>query len=170
MKSFSYTNVTRTKYYAVRRWLRVSICLSVSTIFIMGLWYLPEYFLHQELAQQHTQLHSLALQNGKQATNTPTIQVALSKIEKRHKKASCAVTLLKKIKNLCNDESSLESLNLKSHDVQIVLAAKNAPTLVTFADNLAQQSSYSNLYISSLEPKEQRMIAVLKSHHEIKNS
>lgn len=170
MKSFSYTNATRAKYYAVQRWLRVSICLSSSAIFIMGVWYIPEYFLHQELIQHHTQLHSVALQNSKQATSIPRIQAAFSKIEKRQRKANYPFTLLKKIKNLCKNESSLESLNLKSHDIQIMLAAKNAPTLVTLAENLAQQSPYSSLYISSLEPKEQRMIAILKSHLEIKNS
>ncbi|CAN5151931.1 hypothetical protein BH09DEP1_BH09DEP1_0990 [soil metagenome] len=170
MKSHSYNTATRAKHYAVRRWIIHSCMLSAACLIIMSILYIPEYILRQELAIQHTQLQANALRKPSSAADASNIQLALSKIESRQKKAGQPVALLKKIKTLCHDDSTLESLSLKRHDLQITLAAKNAPTLVTIADSLAQQPACTGLHISSLEPKEQRMIAVLKSHQEIKNS
>lgn len=170
MKSFSHTTATRAKYFTVRRWIRFSTALTIITFFSMSILYIPEYFLHQDLTKQHKELHSIAFKNSKQPTNTATIQLAFTKIEKRQKRATVPVALLKKIKSLCKEDTSLESLSLKPHDMQLILAAKNAPALISIADNLTQQPSCSHLYISSLEPKEQRMIATLKSHQEMKNS
>lgn len=170
MKSFYFNSASRAKYYAVRQWMRLSIFLSSIILFVICILYIPEYFFHQELIQQHKQLHSIALTHIKQPSNIISMHLAFEKIKKRQKQASYPVTLLKKIKNLCKNDSSLESLNLKPNNMQITLAAKNAPALITIADNLAQQSPYRDLYISSLEPKEQHMIAILKSTQETKNS
>jgi hypothetical protein len=170
MKSFYFNSASRAKYYAVRQWMRLSILLSSLTLFGIFILYVPEYIFHQELAQQHKQLYSLALTHTKQPTDISSMQVTFAKVEKRKKQADYPPTLLKKIKNLCKDDSNLESLSIKPHNIQITLAAKNAPTLITIADNLALQPSCGNLYISSLEPKEQRMIAILKSTQETRNS
>ena len=169
MKPFFSQIATRAKYYAIRRWMMASSLLAIASLFIMSFLYIPEYVMHSQLLAQHKELHSY--DNHAKPLNDPSkIQLALSKIDSRQKKAGQPVALLKKIKNLCKDDSSLESLSLKRHDLQITLAAKNAPTLVTIADSLAQQPACCGLHISSLEPKEQRMIAVLKSTQELKNS
>ena len=170
MKSFYSNSASRAKYYAVARWMRLSIFATSITLFGICILHIPEYVLNKELTQQHTQIHSLTLSQVKQPTDMASMQLAFAKVEKRQKQAGYPVALLKKIKSLCKDDSSLESLSIKPHDMQITLAAKNAPTLVTIADNLAQQPACTNLYISALEPKEQRMIATLKSHQETKNS
>lgn len=169
MKPFFPQSATRAKYYAIRRWIMASSLLGIASLFIMSFLYIPEYIMHAELIAQHKELHNYD-NHAKPLNDSSKIQLALSKIESRQKKASQPVALLKKIKNLCKDDSSLESLSLKRHDLQITLAAKNAPTLVTIADSLAQQSSCTDLHISSLEPREQRMIAILKSNQESKNS
>lgn len=169
MKPYSPTT-SRARYYALRRWIRISSMASALLLFCMALLYIPEYFIHNQLKNQHSQLQSIALKNGTITPDSTAINVTFAKIKKRQKQANGPVTLLKKIKSLCKDDSNLELLSIKRHDLQITLAAKNAPALVSIADNLAQQPSYSQLYISSLEPKEQRMIATLKSHQEIKNS
>jgi hypothetical protein len=169
MKPFFPQTVTRAKYHAIRRWIVASSLMCTLSILIMIFLYLPEYMMHTQLIAQHKELHSYDT-HTKPFNDQRKIQLALSKIESRQKKAGQPVALLKKIKHLCKDDSSLESLHLKRHDVQITLAAKNAPTLVTIADSLAQQSACAGLHISSLEPKEQRMIAVLKSNQELKNS
>lgn len=169
MKPFFPQSATRAKYYALRRWILASSLLGLGSILIMSFLYLPEYMMHTQLLAQHKELHSY--DNHAKLLNDPSkIQLTLSKIEARQKKAGQPIALLKKIKNLCKDDSSLESLHLKRHDLQITLAAKNAPTLITIADSLSQQPSCCGLHISSLEPKEQRMIAVLKSNQELKNS
>lgn len=169
MKSNFYTTDTRAKYYAIRSWIRCTITLSIILFATMGMLYLPEYLLHRQLSTQHAELHSLAFKNAT-PQNTTALQLAFTKIESRQKKATRSVALLQKIKSICKDDSSLESLSFKRHDVQITLAAKNAPTLISIADSLAHQPSCHGLHISSLEPKEQRMIAILKSTHEMKNS
>lgn len=170
MKPFFPQSATRAKYYAIRRWILASSLLGLASILIMSFLYLPEHMMHTQLIAQHKELHSYDTKHTKPLNDPNKIQLALSKIEARQKRAGQPVALLKKIKNLCKDDSSLESFHLKRHDLQITLAAKNAPTLVTIADSLAQQSTCTGLHISSLEPKEQRMIAVLKSNQELKNS
>lgn len=169
MKPFSGTTVSRTKYYALRRWIRISTVASILCVLTIVLLQLPEYVMHQELRDQHKELHSITLASIQKPIDIGTMQLAFSKIQTRQKKAGHPVALLKKIKNLCKDDTSLESLSLKRHNLQITLAAKNAPTLVTIADCLAQ-SAFPDLHISSLEPKEQRIIAILKSQQEFTNS
>lgn len=169
MKPFCSQRATRATYYAVRRWMISSCLLCIAFVIAMSVLYIPEYIMHTQLLTQHKELQSYA-SHTKPLNDSSKIQLALSKIEARQKKAGQPVALLKKIKNLCKDDSSLESLHFKRHDLQITLAAKNAPALVTIADSLAQQPSCNGLHISSLEPKEQRMIAVLKNHQEFKNS
>lgn len=170
MKSFYHRNATRAKYYAINRWMKFSCVTIISCLSIISLLYLPEYLLHKELVLQHKELHAHQLINTKKMPEAAPFQLALSKIQARQKKAHEPVTLLKKIKDLCTNDSTLESLSLKKHDLQITMAAKNAPALITLADHLAQQSPWADLHINALEPKEQRMIATIKSHKETKNS
>ena len=168
MKSFFFNAATRAKHHAIHAWMIRSTILGSICLLIMATLSLPEYLLHQELASQ--QRYECALHKAPCTTDSSNARLALSKIEIRQKKAAQPVALLKKIKSLCANESCLESLSIKRHDLQITLAAKNAPALVTIADTLAQQPACDGLHICSLEPKEQRMIAILKSHQETKNS
>lgn len=169
MKPFYSQGAARAHYYAVRTWMLSSILLFIATLCLMSFLFIPEYLMQNELRAAHKELQSYA-RGTSVSSDASKIQMALTKIENRQKKAGQPVALLKKIKNLCKEDSSLESLSLKRHDLQITLAAKNAPALVSIADSLAQQPSCTGLHISSLEPKEQRMIAILKKHQETKSS
>lgn len=170
MKPFYGNHAARAKYYALRRWTRVTSATSIACLLIIGLLYFPEYLLHEQLVSQHKELYALASPSTAKPVDMSTMQLALSKIQARQQKANGPTTLLKKIKTFCKDDSSLESLSLKHHNLQITLAAKNASTLVTIADSLSQHPACADLHISSLEPKEQRMIAILKSQQEFTNS
>lgn len=169
MKPFSFTNISPARHMAITRWLRISSLITTICIVLLVCISVPEYLLSKNNALHHKELQRATSARASATALDPNVQLAVTKIEARQRKAKNSVALLKHIQSVCKEDSTLESLQIKPHSIQITLAAKNTNTLMTMADTLAQQPPYKGMYISSLEPKEQRMIATLKSQ-ELKNS
>lgn len=169
MRPFSFTTISRSQHIAVKRWLKVSILLMSACFCMLICVGIPEYILNKKLLAQHQELRQII------ASRTPietsgSLQTTILKIESLKKKSSHTLSLLKHIQSICAQDSTLESLAIKHNDIQLTLAAQNTHTLVTLADSLAQHALTKGMHISCLEPKDQRMIATLKSNPMIRNS
>lgn len=169
MRQFSFTSFSRSQHRAIARWITVSIVLIGGCGAILLCVSAPEYFVYEKLTTHYAEL--------KQATSArtpakidPHAQLAVTKIESRKKKSHHTCTFLKQVRSLCSADCSLESLLIKHDDIQLTLAAPHTHTLVALADSLNQNSLCMGMHISCLEPKEQRMVATLKTHQQIKNS
>lgn len=169
MKPFSFTNISRTQHVAVTRWLRVSSAMTGLCIAILLCISATEYFLNKNITMHHQQLQQ-AIHARTTPALDPNMQLMITKVESRQKKSKHPLALLKHIQSICKEDSCLESLHLKHHEMHLTIAAKNTTTLMAMAGTFADQSPYKNVHISSLEPKEQRMIATLKCVGEIKNT
>ncbi len=164
MTLFSRIVPNRARHYAVHRWLMISSCATVLCLLCLAFYSVPEYLVSRTLDAQQKELQLFALQTHKNA-NMASLQLMIAKVESRRKKTCAPLALLQQVKKLCHDDTSLESLTIKPHDMQITLAAKNAPGLVSIAGTLAEHPLCNGLHITSLEPREQRLLATMKGNN-----
>lgn len=169
-------NVSLKKQKAVRAWFVLSfITISISIVGITA-YHTMQWLLYRSLRAQQEDYTNQMQQLNTLMTHLTTTQSEhknlhnqLQAIHTHLNQGNNPAELFKLIKS-CLKVSHVESLSLSTNFFEIKISIDTLNSLVTITDTLSQQKKCNGLCITTLEHKDKKLIATLKTESQTKKA
>jgi hypothetical protein len=166
------SSVSRAKHISFALWFRISLMLLLGTLVILVIvqvqpWYTNRSLVTQKklLAQAIQSFDVVMKEQRLRIDEEKNIKTKLFKISHHTNHPKNPAQLLKDIKASLATHATIESITVRSKDIEIKIAAPNSAALTKIAQSVSAGPSYSPLCITALEGKEKNsIIGILKTH------